>query len=232
MTCWRRMSDSCSTVCRCSPAGSIWRLPKRSAVACRAGESSMTSSRRWSTSRSWSPIAARSTRFRLLEILRQFGEERAGRAAARPSTPGVVTSTTSSAGRSGPTPASRVPTSLRWHRAFLAEWPNLRNAFSWSCELDDGDAALPAAARRSVVVGDPGADGGRRLVRHRAYAADSGSTIHRAPGGRRRRLVLHVRQGRCRTFDRTLIDLARSEETGSASSQNRTSLRWPPSPTA
>ncbi len=81
-----------------------------------------------------------STRFRLLEILRQFGEERleaqgeAIEVRRRHLDHFVAWAERADAG-------VKSADELRWHRAFLAEWPNLRNAFSWSCELDDGNTA-------------------------------------------------------------------------------------------
>lgn len=80
------------------------------------------------------------TRFRRLESLRQYGEERLE---VRGETSDlrrhhlayyVAWTETSDADIRG-------PDELHWHRAYLAEWPNLRNALRWACELDDGDSA-------------------------------------------------------------------------------------------
>lgn len=51
---------------------------------------------------------------------------------------------------------------LRSHQAFLDEWHNLRSAFAWACELDDGDAACSiiseafwwAATRVRLEIGE------------------------------------------------------------------------------
>jgi predicted ATPase len=80
------------------------------------------------------------TRFRQLETLRQYGEERLE---ARGEIFGarchhlaydVAWTETSDAGLRG-------PDELHWHQAYVTEWSNLRNALRWACELDDGDSA-------------------------------------------------------------------------------------------
>ncbi len=84
--------------------------------------------------------ASSGTRFQLLETLRQFGEERLQARGAsivmRRRHLDHFLAWAEQADR-----GLKSPADLRWHRAFVAEWPNLRNAFSWAAELGDGDAA-------------------------------------------------------------------------------------------
>ncbi len=82
----------------------------------------------------------RGTRFRQLETVRQYGEARLqarGEVALsmrRQLDHYVAWTEAADAGIRG-------PDELRWHEAFAADWPNVRNAFRWACAVDDGDAA-------------------------------------------------------------------------------------------
>ena len=80
------------------------------------------------------------TRFRVLETISRYGEERL---AARGETATVRTryvdhylawTAASDAGIKG-------PEELTWHEGLVAEWPNVRHAVRLACALDDGDAA-------------------------------------------------------------------------------------------
>ena len=83
---------------------------------------------------------SRDTRFQLLETLRQFGIERLHASGETVATRRrhldhfLGWAERADAGLKG-------PDELRWHRAFLTEWLNVRHAFVWACELGDGDAA-------------------------------------------------------------------------------------------
>ena len=79
------------------------------------------------------------TRFQLLETLRQFGEDqlqaRGEATVMRRRHLDYFLAWAEHADR-----GLKSPEDLRWHRAFLTEWPNLRNAFGWASDLGDGDA--------------------------------------------------------------------------------------------
>ena len=80
------------------------------------------------------------TRFQLLETLRQFGEDRLqARGESIVMRRRHLDHFVAWAERADG--GLKSPEHLRWHRAFVAEWPNIRNAFSWASELGDGDAA-------------------------------------------------------------------------------------------
>jgi predicted ATPase/class 3 adenylate cyclase len=86
------------------------------------------------------------TRYQQLETLRQFGEERLE---ARGETIEVrrrhLDHFLEWAARADA--SLKSADELPWHHAFAAEWHNLRNAFGWANELDDGDAAARLVGR-------------------------------------------------------------------------------------
>jgi hypothetical protein len=81
-----------------------------------------------------------SRRFRQLETLRQFGDERLR---VRGEVSDVRRRHLDYFVAWAEAADARLKTAEepRWHRAFEIEWPNLRQAFGYACELNDGDAA-------------------------------------------------------------------------------------------
>ena len=80
------------------------------------------------------------TRFRQLETLRRYGEERLdirGETLAARRRHLAYYVAWSEASKLG----IRGPDELHWHQSYLAEWSNLRTAVRWACELNDGDSA-------------------------------------------------------------------------------------------
>jgi predicted ATPase/class 3 adenylate cyclase len=80
------------------------------------------------------------TRFRQLETLREYGQ---ARLVAR----GEIVATMQRLVRYYVMWAESADHGIKgsdeqhWHDGFSAEWPNVRTAFRWACESDDGDAA-------------------------------------------------------------------------------------------
>ena len=92
------------------------------------------------------------TRFLMLETLRQFGEERLVERGEslivrrRHLDHFLRWIERANAGVTG-------PDELRWHHAYLAELHNVRNAHGWACTIDDGDAACRLVHRMHSWAG-------------------------------------------------------------------------------
>ena len=104
-----------------------------------------TSSRCWSTSRSWWPTtAAHGTRYRLLETVRQYAQEKLARGPRRRRRAGASPRPLHRDGRLAGRAGGRRPRRrIEWAEA---EIDNLRAAFAWSRERHDAELALTLAS--------------------------------------------------------------------------------------
>ena len=133
----------CSTASGCSRAASTRRRRPRSwsGDGIEALGRARRARRRWWRSRWSSPTttADGTTRYRMLETLRQYARERTRRGRRRPTGGVVVTPSTSPP---GPKKRARVSTAadeLAWRAREVAELDNLRAAVTWALDRDDPD---------------------------------------------------------------------------------------------
>ena len=139
-SCSRPRSGACSSGCRCSPAPSRSATPKRCAASTRSTRWRWSiCCRRWSTGRWWSPNAGPdgATRYRLLETLRQYGEQ-------------ALAADSSTATMRDRHLAHFLGRAEHWcaqqctadepeaNRAFAVNWDNLRAAFDWALATGRG----------------------------------------------------------------------------------------------
>ena len=143
MTCWPKRSGDCSTVWRCSRAGSPWRRPRRSAPVLRS-----TSRTSWIFWQVWWPglwstptASGPTTRYRLLETIRQYAEERLAEAGetdalrARHADHFIDFAATL-------TPNMYGPAQLEWGARLAREHDNFQAAMAFALASDDVERAM------------------------------------------------------------------------------------------
>ena len=188
---------------RCSPAAAPWRPPRRSAAE-RVSIPTRCSScwPAWWRGRWWWPRnTGRETRYRLLETIRQYGEERLGEAGETERWRARHADYYARPPATGPRPIPRSAGEVFWAVRLSAEQDNLLAAWSWAIDTGNVDTAfsmLAGFAPVEVWTGYP-----LLLPGEAALELPGGNRAPRLPARSRGQRRVRVGSRRCEAVPRS-----------------------------